>query len=430
MCFQFTLKVHRLLRKCLCFAYFRNCCTQANSDGVRGGVDHLAAMSGGGGSDGTPSGGATGRGGAVAKWLVATLVACGLVVQYSYTSVFEARRPIDPLFVVNSSSASVGRRFFWPVLTNRSGRAGWADASGYQMIDNRPLVDQNGSDINGPRELCPIVSPHLLGPFKPAKEAPPTLDELERELALAGALPAFGGQWQPATCRSRDRVALIIPYRDRAAHLRVFLKNMHPFLQRQQISYGIFIVEQAGDGPFNRAMLMNVGAVEAQALGRGRGGVGGFDCYIFHDIDLLPEDDRNIYNCPDQPRHMSVAIDVLQYRLPYADIFGGVSALSRKHFEQVNGFSNVYWGWGGEDDDMSTRLRTNGLHITRYPPHIARYIMLKHRKQKANPKRYEMLYMAKNRYKSDGLNSLQYRRVALRENRSLTWMLVELGAPS
>ncbi|XP_039300439.1 beta-1,4-N-acetylgalactosaminyltransferase bre-4-like, partial [Nilaparvata lugens] len=78
---------------------------------------------------------------------------------------------------------------------------------------------------------------------------------------------------------------------------------------------------------------------------------------------------------------------------------------------------------------MSTRLRTNGLHITRYPPHIARYIMLKHRKQKANPKRYEMLYMAKNRYKSDGLNSLQYRRVALRENRSLTWMLVELGAP-
>ncbi|XP_039301116.1 beta-1,4-N-acetylgalactosaminyltransferase bre-4-like, partial [Nilaparvata lugens] len=152
------------------------------------------------------------------------------------------------------------------------------------------------------------------GPFKPAKEAPPTLDELERELALAGALPAFGGQWQPATCRSRDRVALIIPYRDRAAHLRVFLKNMHPFLQRQQISYGIFIVEQAGDGPFNRAMLMNVGAVEAQALGRGRGGGGGFDCYIFHDIDLLPEDDRNIYNCPDQPRHMSVAIDVLQYR--------------------------------------------------------------------------------------------------------------------
>ncbi|RZF43754.1 hypothetical protein LSTR_LSTR009177 [Laodelphax striatellus] len=389
----------------------------------------MSGASGGGGGGGVGATTSGGGGGSVAKWLVVALVACGLVVQYSYTTIFDARRPIDPLFVVNSSSSAVGRRFFWPLAGVGVGGAN-RTAGGYQMM-GPSAFDQNGTDQNGPRELCPIVSPHLLGPFKPVKEAPPTLDELERDLAGSGSLPAFGGQWQPPTCRSRDRVALIIPYRDRAAHLRVFLKNMHPFLQRQQISYGIFIVEQAGDGPFNRAMLMNVGAVEAQKLGgAGPGGAPPFDCYIFHDIDLLPEDDRNIYNCPDQPRHMSVAIDVLQYRLPYADIFGGVSALSRRHLEQVNGFSNVYWGWGGEDDDMSTRLRTTGLHITRYPARIARYTMLAHRKQKANPKRYEMLYMAKSRYKSDGLNSLQYKRVALRQNRSLTWMLVELGAPS
>jgi hypothetical protein len=61
------------------------------------------------------------------------------------------------------------------------------------------------------------------------------------------------------------------------------------------------------DGPFNRAMLMNVGFVEALKLYD-------FDCFIFHDIDLMPEDDRNMYNCPEQPRHMSVAVDTQKYK--------------------------------------------------------------------------------------------------------------------
>jgi len=61
------------------------------------------------------------------------------------------------------------------------------------------------------------------------------------------------------------------------------------------------------DGPFNRAMLMNVGFVEALKLYN-------YDCFIFHDIDLMPEDDRNLYTCPEQPRHMSAAVNVHKYK--------------------------------------------------------------------------------------------------------------------
>ena len=61
------------------------------------------------------------------------------------------------------------------------------------------------------------------------------------------------------------------------------------------------------DGPFNRAMLMNVGFIEALKLYS-------YDCFIFHDVDLIPEDDRNLYTCSEQPRHMSVAVDVLEYK--------------------------------------------------------------------------------------------------------------------
>lgn len=37
-------------------------------------------------------------------------------------------------------------------------------------------------------------------------------------------------------------------------------------------------------------------------------------CFVFHDVDLIPEDDRNMYSCPEQPRHMSVAIDEMNYQ--------------------------------------------------------------------------------------------------------------------
>lgn len=78
-------------------------------------------------------------------------------------------------------------------------------------------------------------------------------------------------------------------------------------------------------------------------------------CFIFHDVDLLPEDDRNMYSCPGQPRHLSVAVDTFNYILPYQNLVGGVLNIKGEHFFTVNGYSNLFWGWGGEDDDMSIR---------------------------------------------------------------------------
>ena len=58
------------------------------------------------------------------------------------------------------------------------------------------------------------------------------------------------GFWTPRHCIARERVALIVPFRDREQHLRIFLNVLHPLLQRQQIEYTIFLVEQVsiGDG--------------------------------------------------------------------------------------------------------------------------------------------------------------------------------------
>ena len=47
--------------------------------------------------------------------------------------------------------------------------------------------------------------------------------------------------------------------------------------------------------------------------------------------------------------------EIAVHRLPYRNLFGGVVAFRKDHFELVNGFSNKYFGWGGEDDDLSQR---------------------------------------------------------------------------
>ena len=39
----------------------------------------------------------------------------------------------------------------------------------------------------------------------------------------------------------------------------------------------------------------------------------------------------------------------------YHIIFGGAVAMRPEIFESVNGYSNNYFGWGGEDDDFSMR---------------------------------------------------------------------------
>ncbi|CRK89216.1 CLUMA_CG002975, isoform A [Clunio marinus] len=262
---------------------------------------------------------------------------------------------------------------------------------------------------------CPVTPPDLVGPID-VDTSPEYIEHVEQR--LTGKISP-GGRYKPSECRARDRVAIVVPYRDRKQHLPILFKNLHPFLMKQQIDYGIFLIEQSIDGSFNRAKLMNVGFVEALKLYE-------WDCFVFHDVDLLPMDDRNLYTCPDQPRHMSVAVDTFGFKLPYSSIFGGVSSMTTKQFKAVNGFSNSFWGWGGEDDDLSRRLKHVGYHIARYPVNIARYTMLTHKKEKANPKRYEKLVTGANRFNTDGLNSLKYKLLSVELRPLYTWIYVEI----
>lgn len=229
-----------------------------------------------------------------------------------------------------------------------------------------------------------------------------------------------GGLYKQPGCISRHRVAIIIPFRDREEHLRLLLHHLIPILKRQLLEFRIYVVDLLFGVTFNRAMLMNIGYAEAIKEHD-------WQCFIFHDVDLLPEDDRNIYSCPEKPRHMSVAVDTMKYRLPYGSIFGGVCALSRSQMEAINGFSNRFFGWGGEDDDIYARIRAKGFSISRYPIKIARYTMIRHKKDTPNPQRYNIMKGGTARMHLDGLNDLKYHVLKVTRAKLYTRIIVDIN---
>lgn len=160
--------------------------------------------------------------------------------------------------------------------------------------------------------LCPETPPALMGRLTISFNAAP--DTFEKTLSENPQL-TDGGHGKPPDCLARHKVAIIIPYRDRMEHLRYFVEYMHPILSRQQVDYQIFIINQFGHGQFNRAKLMNIGFIESQKIYP-------FNCFAYHDVDLILEDDRSLYWCSDRPRHMSAGVDKFNYVLPYSSIFG------------------------------------------------------------------------------------------------------------
>jgi len=260
-----------------------------------------------------------------------------------------------------------------------------------------------------------MMDNNTLGPVEFSEEIPP----LSKMWKMAQALTE-GGEYSPA-CSNPQDVAIIVPFRNREEQLPKFLGHLHSFLAEQGfIHYRIYIINQEDSFDFNRASLMNAGFIEALKDFN-------WSCFIFHDVDHLPEDTRNIYTCKEEPRLLAVAVDKWEYNMPYKTYFGGVVAVMKDQYEKINGASNMFWGWGGEDDDLRNRLVRNGFNATMEDKDIARYSTLWHEPAKRNPDRMKILKQGKQRSESDGINSLNYELKSILNHPFYTRISVELN---
>ncbi|XP_779931.2 beta-1,4-galactosyltransferase 5 isoform X2 [Strongylocentrotus purpuratus] len=250
--------------------------------------------------------------------------------------------------------------------------------------------------------------PSIIVKRKSIQEAASSIDQTISEMNLAVDFDDYrllpGGHWIPLSCKSLLKVAIVVPFRNRFDHLPIFLRHIVPLLKRQKLEFSIFISEQRNDIRFNRAMLMNVGFVEALNFTN-------FDCVVFHDIDHLALNVKNYFGCENMPRHFISGEAMWGWKIIYENLFGGVTGITKQQFYTINGLSNVYWGWGGEDDDFAGRVQSKGHKRTRPQGKIGYFDTVIHGKKESsafNEARFCLLRYYKQRMPTDGVSNLRY----------------------
>ncbi|KAG9472663.1 beta-1,4-galactosyltransferase 4 [Eleutherodactylus coqui] len=289
-----------------------------------------------------------------------------------------------------------------------------------EEVNRSPAVVEETTQHEVEAKICPMLSPQLKGVVPLTFSPNLNLEDVQKKYSMVS-----NGQYQPKTCRAQQKVAILIPHRNREKHLLYLLDNLHPFLQRQQLHYAIYVIHQAGDVKFNRAKLLNIGYLEALKEEN-------WDCFIFHDVDLVPENDFNTYLCDSEPKHLVVGRNVTGYKLRYEGYFGGVTAMTKKQFAKVNGYSNNYWGWGGEDDDLRYRVEFQKMTVVRPSVEIARYTMIFHTRDagnEVNSQRMQLLRKASKVWKTDGLNSCSYNLLSIEHEPLYINITVDIGRP-
>jgi hypothetical protein len=86
----------------------------------------------------------------------------------------------------------------------------------------------------------------------------------------------------------------------------------------------------------------------------------GCDYVAWHDVDMLPHEDVDYSYPSENPIHIATKLSKYNYGLGYDQYFGGVVLFTKEQAEKTNGYSNDYWDWGQEDDDLFWRCYFEG----------------------------------------------------------------------
>jgi hypothetical protein len=142
-----------------------------------------------------------------------------------------------------------------------------------------------------------------------------------------------------------EKYRISIPYRNREHNLNKII----PILKEKfkDSNFKIQVVEQSNDLPFNIAYLINIGfdifKKQEQDLEW---------TYIFHPVDCYPIDvDYNIYDK-----------DIVAL-CQHGSMWGNAYCYKPSSYIKMNGYSNNYWGWGGEDHEPNKKSKLFKLSL-------------------------------------------------------------------
>lgn len=200
-------------------------------------------------------------------------------------------------------------------------------------------------------------------------------------------------------------VAIIFPYRDqviqnRSEHLR---KTLEYYKNLNLPNIDFYIIEQGNDKKFNRGVLLNAGHDLIKKSGKN------YSNEIHHDIDVQPDSTLIKYFYSDNV--------IACKRAFYQNFFGTLSVMPINIMDKVNGYSNNFWGWGVEDDNLSSRLKHHGVPVYNADPYITRLVELPHKNawelDIVNPERHVVDEKDKAEGYASGLADLKYNVISV-----------------
>ena len=167
---------------------------------------------------------------------------------------------------------------------------------------------------------------------------------------------------------------ILIPYRNREAHLKYYIDNTIPLIEKYLPNTKVVVIEQEEGKEFNRGCVLNVGFKEYENNTK---------YFITQDVDVNPslEIIKNVYTKED--------IEMLQIKIVHKMSLGGIIKAKHDVILNINGFPNYIWGWGIEDRALYFRCCMKNINITTNPnqsfttmPHQSNAISYKGEKKK------------------------------------------------
>tara|TARA_B100001287_G_C22683192_1_gene531694 strand:+ start:2988 stop:3674 length:687 start_codon:yes stop_codon:yes gene_type:complete len=134
---------------------------------------------------------------------------------------------------------------------------------------------------------------------------------------------------------------VLIPYRDREEHWKVFKEYLVPLLRKYIKDLKIVIVEQGNKKKFNKGRLLNAGFKEYENE---------INYVYHHDIDTIPSEEivKELYVKEDY--------EITRISAAHKTALGGVIKFKKEVYIDINGFPNDIWGWGIEDRALFYRV--------------------------------------------------------------------------
>lgn len=166
------------------------------------------------------------------------------------------------------------------------------------------------------------------------------------------------------------KYSIIIPYRDRQEHLEILLPRLLEVFN--DTDFEIIISEQNDTDNFRIACVENVGFLHSNG-----------DIIVLHQVDYYPMDDVSykVTNTPVLPAKKGIFLakdnqnprDYLDIPGGYrnwgneidSNFYGGVIAMKKEHFIEINGLNPLYKGWGNEDEDLRERFKWANIPVNR-----------------------------------------------------------------